>query len=659
VSHSTAENIVLVSSPFDSIDRPHIALSLLKGALQQAGHLSEIAYANLHFANVIGPANYRLIAERYPTSLLLGDAIFSQAAFGRPVDWENLLDSALFDVDELGHQHRSSLLAHLPLLADAAVNWVSDFTASAHWDNVELVGFSNTFNLLPSIAIARNLRQKWPLTKIVFGGGLCDGPQAATIGEVFPEIDFLCQGEGEVLLPRLVSALRAGELEYSSLAGLVWRSDSGALITNQGRAQESDLGKQVTPDYDDWGSIRPTLINDGGREVAYPIESSRGCWFGQKSHCTFCGLNGAGLKSRSKSGTQVLSEILSLRDKGAKRLFCVDNIMPHEFFEDLLPLLHKEQPTPQLFYEIKSNLTYDQCKALRNARVLAIQPGIESLSTPILKLMRKGTTAFQNVRLLRYAAELGISVNWNFLYGFPTENPREYQLQSALIPLIRHLQPPVGPPSRVRIDRFSPLFFSASTLGVSNIEPAPAYKKIYPVRPDQIASLAMFFKFSGDYVGEPDEYIQPVRVQVLSWLKSFGSMVCVALEYSDHIEIYDNRFSEGDQIRLDGSSASVFKQCRHGITHAALEAFRLESGLAEEDLQSIVESLIARGLVTSLDGRLLSLPLQRSADDFETIPRSLRLLLFVTQTKAAMTTLMQQQDEFLLGAKVLGAKEPA
>lgn len=652
-----SSDIVLVSSPFDSIDRPHIALSLLKGALRQWGYWSEIAYANLDFAKVIGPANYRLIAERYPTSLLLGDAIFSQAAFGRPVNWEDLLDSALFDIDDLGHKHRSSLLKHLPMLANAAVEWVSHFTDSSRWANVELVGFSNTFNLLPSVAIARSLRRNSPKTKIAFGGGLCDGPLAATIGATFPEIDFLCQGEGEVLLPNLVSALHAGKLDYSEIAGLVWRSGSGELITNQGRAEEADLGAQAILEFDDWDIVRRALVRDDGREVAYPIESSRGCWFGQKSHCTFCGLNGAGLKSRAKSAAQVLSEILSLRDKGAKRLFCVDNIMPHEFFEELLPLLSKEQSTPQLFYEVKSNLTYDQCRALRNARVLAIQPGIESLSTPVLKLMRKGTTAFQNVRLLRYAAELGISVNWNFLYGFPTENPLEYQTQSALIPLIRHLQPPVGPPSRVRIDRFSPLFFSASTLGVSNIEPAPAYKKIFPLEADQIESLAMFFKFSGDYADDPDDYIQPVRTQVLSWLKACGSVVCVALEYNDHIEIFDNRFSEGEQIRLEGLLASVFKICRHGVTHDALELFRLESGVSREDLQSTVSSLSSRGFITTLDGRLLSLPLQRSADDFETIPQPLRLSLFVIQTKAAMTTLMKQQEEFLLGDKVLSAME--
>ena len=42
-------------------------------------------------------------------------------------------------------------------------------------------------------------------------------------------------------------------------------------------------------------------------EPALLAESSRGCWWGEKFHCTFCGLNGAGMKYRSKSPERVLT----------------------------------------------------------------------------------------------------------------------------------------------------------------------------------------------------------------------------------------------------------------------------------------------------------------------------------------------------------------
>ena len=48
---------------------------------------------------------------------------------------------------------------------------------------------------------------------------------------------------------------------------------------------------------------------------------------------------------------------------------------------------------------------------MATAGVRAIQPGIESLSTRILKLMRKGATRLINVRLLKWAAYYGMTVN--------------------------------------------------------------------------------------------------------------------------------------------------------------------------------------------------------------------------------------------------------
>ena len=38
--------------------------------------------------------------------------------------------------------------------------------------------------------------------------------------------------------------------------------------------------------------------------------------------------------------------------------------------------------------------------------------------------MRKGVTALQNLRLLKWCAEIGITPAWNLLYGFPGEPAR-------------------------------------------------------------------------------------------------------------------------------------------------------------------------------------------------------------------------------------------
>ena len=100
----------------------------------------------------------------------------------------------------------------------------------------------------------------------------------------------------------------------------------------------------------------------------------------------------------------------------------------------LLPELAKLRHGVEIFYN-KANLTHDQIRLLRDAGIVPIQPGIETLSTPMLELMDKGITAFQNVRLLRYTAEFGIGTAWNLLYGFPREDPQQFQMMAELLPV--------------------------------------------------------------------------------------------------------------------------------------------------------------------------------------------------------------------------------
>ena len=57
-----------------------------------------------------------------------------------------------------------------------------------------------------------------------------------------------------------------------------------------------------------------------------------------------------------------------------------------------------------MFYEVKSNLRKEDVRQLREAGVVAIQPGIESLSDEVLRIMRKGVSALQNIQLLKGCA---------------------------------------------------------------------------------------------------------------------------------------------------------------------------------------------------------------------------------------------------------------
>ena len=211
-------------------------------------------------------------------------------------------------------------------------------------------------------------------------------------------------------------------------------------------------------------------------------------------HCTFCGLNGGRMRFRSKSPARVLAELDSLRARHPGLVIgAVDNILDMSYFATLLPALVAARGDMRLFYEVKANLRKDHVRMLRDAGVRDIQPGIESLADGVLRLMRKGVSALQNIQLLKWCAELGVRPVWNVLWGLPGEDPDEYERMAALVPLLTHLPPPsnAGP---VRIDRFSPLFEDPDAHGVGEVEPVEAYRHLYPFPAESVARLAYYFR---------------------------------------------------------------------------------------------------------------------------------------------------------------------
>src|SRR6185312_12938146 len=99
-------------------------------------------------------------------------------------------------------------------------------------------------------------------------------------------------------------------------------------------------------------------------------------------------------------------------------------------------------------------------------RVLRIQPGIEALLTSTLKLMRKGTTAFNGINLLKSCKRYGVTPLWNLLVGFPGETADIYQAYTKIIPSLFHLPPPSGV-YPVRFDRYSPYHTHSEQYGLS------------------------------------------------------------------------------------------------------------------------------------------------------------------------------------------------
>jgi hypothetical protein len=181
-----------------------------------------------------------------------------------------------------------------------------------------------------------------------------------------------------------------------------------------------------------------------------------------------------------------------------------------------------------LFYEVKANLTRAQLRLLAQAGVRHLQPGLESLRSHVLRLMRKGVRAAQNVNVLRWAQYYGIAVAWNILWAFPSETPDDYTAQTAVVPHILHLQPPAGT-SRIWLERFSPLFPASDEVGVRAKTPERSYRYAYPQRVD-LDRVAYFFEYELD-TGVPAETYQGLGRAVDEWSRAWHSARRPVLTY--------------------------------------------------------------------------------------------------------------------------------
>jgi ribosomal peptide maturation radical SAM protein 1 len=364
--------------------------------------------------------------------------------------------------------------------------WVDELAAAVLELGFPMIGCSTTFEqTAASVALLNRIKARSPETITLLGGANCEGRMAEGILTLPARVDYIFSGESEDTFPAFLTAVAAGDRPSNPIV-------EGTPCRN--------LDAVPPPDFSEFFEQRDAVLPESpfaSNQVMWlPYEGSRGCWWGEKHHCTFCGINGTGMDFRERSADRLISDLKTLHERyGINRICMTDNIMPHKFFNSFIPRLGKEVPGLYVFYEQKANLTLDQVVALERSGVKVIQPGIEALSSDLLKRMDKGVSARQNVALLRYARSAGLEMNWNLLYGFPGDGVEEYRQTLDLVRRLRHLQPPSGL-CALSIDRFSPYFFAKERYGIRSITPMPSY---FSVLPDEADVTNIAYHFVGDY----------------------------------------------------------------------------------------------------------------------------------------------------------------
>ncbi len=610
VARDRGVDVAFVVPPFADVERPSLGPSLLVGALARRGISATVTYPNLAWAERIGLFLYSWFADRGDmagfTDVTTASSLASEWAFSDLAASPGAAlagDPEAFCARFLASGPAASLVPQILALRELRDAFLDEVVAELRRLGPRIVGFTTTLaSTTAGLAIARRLAQAPNPPIIVFGGASCEAGMGAQLLASFDVIDWVCTGEGDVAFPELVEAILAGR--EPDVPGMLRR---GATSSSQ---PPVELDTLALPEFGDYFEA---VARSRLREQLHPrlpFETSRGCWWGQKHHCSFCGLNGAAMSFRAKSPERALAELRQLVETWQIHdVDAVDNIVDHRYFDSFFPRLAAEGPAVRLFYETKANLDRGEIAVLARAGVRAIQPGIESLDTATLRLMRKGSTAAQNICLLRWCEERGIAVSWNILYGFPGEDPDAVRRMAELVPLLHHLPPPTMA-VRIRLDRFSPLFVQRA--GLTQIRPKEAYRWVFGLPDHELAELAYFFDF--DYVDahDPDADAASLVRAVARWAdRGREPATLAAIRAGDVVLVKDTREIAQRPVHvLAGPLAKIFAATDRPRSARSVAS---ELSLPEPDVLALLRDLEDRRLVIAIDGRWLALAVWQGA----------------------------------------------
>lgn len=490
--------ICLVNMPFAPVEAPSLGLEQLRVVLNRgfAGRVRvEVLYLNMEFLNVMGGLeNYRLMTSSHGRLSGAADWLFRQFAFPCAPDNADEFFGRFFA--ETGNDEARRLRELLVERRPPAGEFLDTLIGKYRLGEAMIVGFTCLFDqTMASLALARRIKEVAPSVLIVLGGASCECGMGLELARRCEQVDYVFSGPALKSFPEFVERRLVGDdAGDAGIPGLFKAGESReeSELRAALRGEDMDINLRVGPEYDDF-------LDSFGRHVkgeeAAPmlfLETSRGCSWGEKSPCAFCGLNGAAMKHRAMSARNAIEQISGMfRYVPRSRFFlAVDTLMPDSFSEEVFPFL-ATPPGVAMMYEVRPVLSSEQLRKLCRAGVLVIQSGIESLASRTLRLMRKGTTALGNLRFLKDCARLPLRVEWNLLIGTPGESEQVFADYLDLFPRLCHLPPPGGV-FPISFDRFSLYFDHPEKYGLE-LRPHEFYQYVFPFPSEAVRNIAYHF----------------------------------------------------------------------------------------------------------------------------------------------------------------------
>ena len=604
--------IALLSLPFSSLQHPALGLTQIKARLKkifEENVETRLFYLNYDFYQYFGRKLYNIIGLSEFTSLLK-EWVFREEAF----------DHVQPNHDKYFRQFIPGIPSDSPIIALLKTKlmnlgaFIQQVISTYRLNTFDVIGVTAMFDVVPGLAMCRHLKKLNPKVITIMGGAAVFKDLGEVLSQHYPYLDYVCCGSGLISFPRLIRAIMENnDIARDSIDGIFSKTNNGKVGD---MSEELDINEDIPLEYDDFFECFNRLQAD---QTLYPIflmETSRGCFW---RTCTFCGLNKERLKYRVKRTGIAVEEINRYFKKYNRNIELVDNVMPRNYIKHVFPYLQVPEGK-FLMYEVRGDYSEDEMKALNQARVKMIQPGIESLSTPVLELMNKGTTAFQCIHMLKLCVKYGILPAWNLLIGFPGMTAGMYENLLEIIPRVLHLFPP-GIMMPVRIDRFSAYWQNSEKYDLA-LTPFRAYEYVYPYNQDVLAKIAWHFE-DRNYKSERFQllikYYKKLDALIKNWkrrwqtkdTRHFPRLTC--LEKDDGTYIYDYRPERAVEHKISPLEIEVLKMLETPLTLDDLMIHFPDD--QRKRISGVLEYLDSEGVVFKESDRWMSLVIQDYSEE--------------------------------------------
>ncbi|MCB9557673.1 MAG: RiPP maturation radical SAM protein 1 [Deltaproteobacteria bacterium] len=590
--------LTLVSLPWAPLKTPSVGLSALAAFVEKhaPGVDVRVSYGILRIAELISLAHYQHICAILNSGNCLGphtvlaDALWTRVLFPERAkhvdDWINGRFPSVDPVRVCGAMEQA-----FDEIIDTALE-----------DGTRVIGLTSMFNqLLGNLALAKRAKERAPELVNVFGGFEVSGAAYPPLLELFPQIDYIIDGEGEHALVDLVKAVEAGE-SPANLPGVRSRFSDNKLA-----AKRADVRQLPVPTFVDYAEqVEPLNI-----EWKFVLEGSRGCWWDRSAAtgnandaCHFCNINTVWGAYREKTVPQIAAEAKAQAQRHGKLLVhFTDSIVRNKGIDDFCNAL-AEIADWRFNHALRAHIKPIDFVRLYEAGLRACQFGIEAMSTKILKRMNKGVSVIQNIQALKLCTELQVVGGNNIIINYPHTTAEEIAETAEIVErYCLGYQPLVVTPFMYVLGS---TFTRAPELSnLKNIRNYDYYAELLPAEHYERMNL-LVKDYDEDGAQSWDQLIELLE-RWQTWYKKNRNRPALKYERGPgFINIKDaRRPGQNLHFKLEGTEADIYFYCLE--LRRVKEVQQRFPQVPADELDELIEELVEANLMFREGNRVLAL----------------------------------------------------